>query len=135
MTRRCVPTGNALTLAIRTRVPVNSRFVFPLATVTSARVRQIAAQADTRVVEILHLTAKLPQRKNAKPTTIVRRTKNAPTAIASTANKILPCEKSGLSAAFFYILFRVRFPSLVIARPRQRQNNPLTPPLRPVSCK
>ena len=132
MTRRCVPTGNALTLVTRTRVPKKrlNAYLLPINLFAIAH-RRLAA----RDMNVTPPYAKLPQRKNARRTTIVRRTKNAPTAIASTANKILPCRKSGLSAAFFYILFRVRISSLVIARPRQRQNNPLTPPLRPVSCK
>ena len=117
------------------RTPVREQLLVALHLPTKhgAVAQNHLAQAAMLATPTAH--ARFPPRKHAKPTTIVRRTKNAPTVIASTANKILPCGKSGLSAAFFYIFFRVRISSLVIARPRQRQNNPLTPPLRPVSCK
>jgi len=95
-----------LILARKTRVLVSNRVVFPLTTVISVHARQKVARADICAVAIPHLTAKLQRRKNARRMTIVRRTKNAPTAIASIANKQAILQKKRPFGRFFLRPFK-----------------------------
>lgn len=93
-------TGNAAVLAIQTRVRMKKSLDVAqmVAMVTTVLVPLPVVRPDTFAMQP---SAKCPQRKNARRTTIVRRTKNAPTVIASIANKQTTLQKKRPFGRFF----------------------------------